>query len=106
MKTIGNDATSALLRALRGSFATFTPVFEEIRSRSWASATFIGARHDLTFRVTGEGADEAAQRLAATINVTEFHLRGHIVADIALISSEPCEEGVRLRLEALTVEEG
>ena len=105
MRTIGSDATSALLRALCASFTGFTPVFEEIRSRNWASATFVGARHELSFRICGEGAGEAAERFASTLDVAEFQLRGHILADVALVSKEPCEGGVRLRLEALTVED-
>ena len=106
MRPIGNDATTALVRGLSVNFAGFAPVFEEIKSRSWASATFIGARHELTFRLCGEGAEAAGERFAATLDVAEFQLRGHIVADISLVSKEACDCGVRLRLEALTVEDG
>ena len=106
MRPIGNDATTALLRALSVDFVGFELIFEEIKSRSWASATFVGARHELTFRLCGDGAEAAAERFAATLDVTEFQLRGHIVADISLVSKETCDGGVRLRLEALTVEDG
>ena len=106
MKPIGNDATTALLRELSVNFAGFSPVFEDIKSRSWASATFVGARHELTFRLCGDEAEAAAERFAATLDVAEFQLRGHIVADISLVSKEACDGGVRLRLEALTVEDG
>lgn len=106
MRPIGNDATTALLRSLRRTFGTFEFVIEEIKSRSWASATFLGARHELTFQLRGEGAEAAAGRFSETLDVAEFHLRGHIVADISLIAKEPCDGGVRLRLEALTVEDG
>lgn len=105
MKALGNDATSALMRSIRASFDKFELVFEEIRSRSWASATFFGARHELSFRVCGNDAQDAADRFEATLDVAEFQLRGHILADVALVSKEPCDGGVRLRLEALTVED-
>lgn len=106
MKAICNDATTALLRAISVNFVNLTPVFEEIRSSSWASATFIGARHELSFRVSGDGAEAAVERFASALQVAEFQLRGHILADITLVAKEPAEDGVRLRVEALTVEDG
>jgi hypothetical protein len=53
------DAATALLRAVRVHFVHFAGfVLEEIRSRRWASITFRGARHELVFRLEGEGAEE------------------------------------------------
>lgn len=69
------DATTSLLAAISMYFVTFE--LREIRSRSWASATFSGVRHELTLRVSGAEADE--KRIEA--------------------------DGVSLRLEALTIEE-
>jgi hypothetical protein len=100
-----NDATTALLRAICRNFARFEPVVEEIRSRSWTSATFVGARHELRLRLRGEGTAAAADWLSQSLDVRGFNLRGHILADISLVASEPAEDGVRLRLEALTVED-
>jgi len=106
VKPFVNDATTALLRAVGVNFVNFTLIVEEIRSRNWASATFVGARHELGFRITGDGADAAADRFAANLDAREFTLRGHILADIFLVSNEPCDDGARLRIEALTVEDG
>ena len=106
MKPLINDGTTAFLRALRVNFVNFRFVVEDIRSRGWASATFVGARHEIGFRVEGPGAGEAAELFAATLQAREFALRGHILADVALIAKEDFEDGARLRLEALTVEEG
>ncbi len=112
MQPLTNDATTALLRALRASFVSFGSItFEEIASRSWASVTFTGARHQITLRLDGTGADAAATAFLANLEAAEFRLRGHILADIALLSEERCVglEGaprVRIRLEALTVEDG
>lgn len=111
MQPVTNDATTAFLRALRGAFAGFNAVtFEDIRSRSWASATFSGARHTVAFRLDGPGAEEAAKAFLANLDTAEFRLRGHILADIALLSEERTtghtgEPGVRIRIEALTVED-
>lgn len=102
-----NDATSALLRAIRGTFVAFAGfVVEEIRSRSWASVTFSGARHELTFRLEGAGAEAAAARFLAQLPVAEFELRGHILADISLVARECRPDWARITLEALTVEDG
>jgi hypothetical protein len=102
------DATSALLRELSVNFAGLELTIEEIRSRSWASVTFAGARHELVFRIGGEGAAAAADDFIRHLEAREFDLRGHIMADIALQSEErrDGENWVRISLEALTVEDG
>jgi hypothetical protein len=102
-----SHATTALLRAVRGKLAGFDGfALEEIRSRGWASATFTGARHHLAIRLDGEGAGAAAERFLGRLEATDFELRGHILADISLISEERRPGCAKIRLEALTVEEG
>jgi hypothetical protein len=109
MQPLTNDATTALLRGLRSHIVNLMnfgpPQFEEIRSRSWASVTFTGARHEIAMRLEGEGAEAAARDFADSLDVTEFRLRGHILADIALVAQETVPGGMRLRIEALTVED-
>ncbi len=106
MSAPATDATTALLRALRSTFASVNCVnFERVHSREWASITFSGARHEVTVRLAGEGSEAAADRFAAGLDETEFRLRGHILADIALVARAPAGDGVRLSLEALTVED-
>lgn len=111
MQPLINDATGALLRAIHAAFAGFPgATIEEISSRAWASATFAGARHELALRLEGEGAEQAADALTGRLAAAEFRLRGHLVADIALISEErgAASDGgafVRMRIEALTVED-
>lgn len=109
MRPAAQDATSGLLRAVQASFAI--PVtLEEVRSRAWASATFVGARHELSLRLEGLEADQAAKEFVADLAAAEFPLRGHIVADMH-VAAEECgtapdgEPYVRLRIEALTVED-
>jgi hypothetical protein len=107
MQPLTADATTALMRAIRGSFdKTSPPVFEEIRSRSWASVTFTGARHEIVMRIGGDCAGAAADSFLAGLDAAEFRLRGHILADIALVARDDIPEGgVRIRIEALTVED-
>lgn len=106
------DATTALLRAVFARLDGSDEVrIEEIRSRAWASATFAGARHELCLRLEGEGAAAAAERLSHRLACADFALRGHLVADILLHREEGgCASGdrpcVRVRVEALTVEDG
>jgi hypothetical protein len=91
-----------LLRALSVNFVNFK--VEEARSRSWASATFTGVRHALTLRLEGPGAAAAADVFLDDIEEREFDLRGHYLADIAVIGLEDIAGGgVRIGLEALTI---
>lgn len=80
-------------------------VLEEIRSRRWASVTFQGARHELVFRLEGEGAEEAAGRFLSGLDARNFELRGHLLADVSPVSEERRPGFARIRLDALTVEE-
>ena len=110
MRPLMNDATSALLRAICARIERIERVvFEEIVSRQWASVTFTGARHDLTFRLEGPNA-WTSDSFLDNLESAEFALRGHILADIALVAEErfadPAgEPRARLRIEALTVED-
>jgi len=99
------DASNALRRAII-TFAPSDAVVEEISSRSWASITFTGARHRIVLRLDGVGANESADRLCDLLERAEFEIRGHIVADIELAAREIApNDGVRLTIEALTVED-
>ena len=100
-----DEPAAALLRRVRALAAFPALKVEEVRSRAWASVTFGGARHELWLRLEGAGAEEAADRLLAQLGTAEFALRGHIVADIALVSQERRPGSVRLRIEALTVKD-
>jgi hypothetical protein len=101
------DAATAFLRAVRVHFVTFAGfVLEEMSSRRWSSVTFQGARHELAFRLEGEGAEAAAGRFLSGLKASDFPLRGHLLADLSLIAEERRPGCARIRLEALTVEDG
>ena len=109
MRRVIEDAATAFLRGLCAHFVGFGGTFriDELSSRSWASVTFSGARHQVAFTLSGAGAGAAADAFLEGMAEAEFDLRGHILADIALSGEERDADGerVQLRLEALTVEE-
>ena len=101
------DAATAFLRAVRVHFVHFAGfVREEMRSRRWSSVTFQGARHELAFRLEGEGAEAAAGHFLSGLKARDFRLRGHLLADLSLVAEERRPGCARIRLEALTVEDG
>lgn len=103
------DAATALLRCLCATFGSFEGAFrvDELSSRSWASVTFSGARHRIAFSLVGAGAAGAAEAFVDRLDEAEFDLRGHIVADVALLAEDrsPSGDRVQLSLEVLTVED-
>ncbi len=100
------DAATALLRAVRVHFVHFAGFeLEELHSRGWASVTFRGARHELAFRLEGEGAEEASARFLGGLQARDFALSGHLLADVSLVKEERRPGCVSIRLEALTVED-
>lgn len=101
MSQLRPDAATALLHALANRLGSAPYCVEELSCRNWASVTFTGTRHKLTLRV----AAEAAGPFLDGIEEAEFRLPGHIVADIALVSCTPEAGGMRIALEALTVED-
>lgn len=76
------------------------------RLTPWASATFIGARHDVTVVLAGEDAVARAASLADMLPDAEFTIRGHLVADLAIEARQEEEDGsASLRLSILTIEQ-
>lgn len=74
----------------------------DVQSVPWASATFNGARHRLTVQATASpGLDAWLQSLSEA----ELPLRGHLVADLALLSAAAEGDRLRVEIEVLTVED-
>ncbi len=105
MGKISGDPATGLLRAIGARFAPGSFRLEDMTSRDWASVTFSGARHRLCFRGEGDAADGEADAFAIGLGAAELDVRGHIVADVALSAYEPDGDGVRIIIEALTVED-
>ncbi len=68
----------------------------------WASATFVGARHDLLLAAPPTPTLDA---WAADLPEAEFALRGHLVADLKVESRTHICDRVELRIGVLTVED-
>lgn len=68
----------------------------------WASVTFAGARHRLTLAAFPS---QLLDRWLAELPDAEFALRGHLVADLALVSRVQSGEPAEIVLEILTVED-
>lgn len=95
----GPDAATLLERRLRiaAEAAGVAVTVGEADWTRWASATFVGARHRLT--VSGSGI--AFDTWVAGLAEAELPLRGHLVADVAVVA----RTGADVVLEVLTVEE-
>jgi hypothetical protein len=99
------DAATAFLGAVGERFSHFGGfALEEMLSRRWASAAFRGARHELAFRLEGEGAEEAAGLFLSRLRPRDFALRGHLLANVSVVAEERRPGCARIRVEALTVE--
>ncbi len=94
------DCHTQLVAALTGLFAPKAVDLLSEEEVKWASITFSGARHRLHFQTIGSEAKGLIASISARLAEMEFDLRGHIVADVAVISQSVRE----LTLEALTVE--
>lgn len=95
----GPDAATLLERRLRiaAEAAGVTVTVGEADWTRWASATFVGARHRLTLSGSGVAFDAWIAGLAEA----NLPLRGHLVADVALVA----RTGDAVMVEVLTVEE-
>ncbi len=69
-------------------------------SRSWASATFTGTRHELAFDLSLE----AASDLIDSVAEADLPMTSHFVADIAVMASVVAANRNHLVVDALTIE--
>jgi hypothetical protein len=99
----GPDAATLLGRALLASAqaAGCPAALVSADWTRWASATFVGARHSVALRASPSPLLDA---WLAGLGEAEFGLRGHIVADLAVIGVAHEGAWVEVTLEALSVE--
>ncbi|WP_338240551.1 hypothetical protein [Aurantiacibacter hainanensis] len=76
--------------------------------KSWASITFAGTRHRVEMVFSGSEAVDAGECFIAFLPEHEFAIRGHLVADAAVVEVESTVEPPRLSItcEILLLEEG
>lgn len=100
----GPDASTTLQRALlrEARLAGCAIVIPAAQMTRWASATFTGAQHRLTLTAPD---DAALETWLGALSDADIVLRGHLLADIAILSIVRAEGRAMVTVEALTVEE-
>lgn len=98
------EASALLRRAVERSAdaAGVTLTVRRSDSTRWASATFAGARHELTVLLE-EGA--TATGWLDALPDLDLPMRGHLVADLKIVRTAPAADGREVVLEVLTVED-
>ncbi|HEY1125434.1 MAG TPA: hypothetical protein VGE65_07355 [Sphingobium sp.] len=99
------DCHGRLMTALLASAGTDASIADS-GFRPWCSATFLGAQHRITLRITGSDARERADQLAAALPDREWSIPGHIVADATIDAIRQQADGAMLMdLAILTIED-
>ena len=100
----GPDAATLLDRALAASASLCGVAAHVVETEStrWASATFSGARHVLTVEVESSA---AGTEWLASLPEADLPIRGHLVADLAVVRHARSAARIEATVEALTVEE-
>ena len=108
MKTILHDAHVGLLRSLRlllttGGVASGLPplTIEGLSARPWASATFSGHTHSIELRLRGG----SVEPLLAQLTTVDPMIPGHALIDLTIAEVARDHDGVRVVIEALTLED-
>jgi hypothetical protein len=98
------DVGARLERALIAAAATEGCVLRIVEASwvPWASVTFSGARHRLTVELD---ASVVGQAWFVALPDLELPIRGHLVADLQVVTVETMDGVLRAAIEALTVEE-
>lgn len=102
------------LAALVAGAAEPVPMFpmlvvENVTTRPWSSATFVGERHRLDLRLHSDSdcIGTALDRLVELLPDAEFELPGQIVAEAKLtalrVDPDPAVAALALTIEVLTV---
>jgi hypothetical protein len=104
-----SSAGAALLRALltRALVDRDRILLTNYRSTDWQSLTFVGERHELSFRVAGPDAQTIYERMTEKLDDTEFSIPRQIVADV-VVYGQPTREpdgSISFAIEALTIQE-
>lgn len=104
-----SSAGAALLRALltRALVNRDRILLTNYRATDWQSLTFVGERHELSFRVAGPDAQFIYERMTDKLDDTEFAIPRQIVADV-IVYGQPSREpdgSISFTIEALTIQE-
>ncbi len=94
---MSRNAQRALIAALTDYLGPLDDVVA--KTRDWASATFVGMRHEMSFTCS------ASAVLIEALPDVDLPMDGHFVADLVVVSSE--QQGLHhyVVIEVLTVRE-
>lgn len=97
------DVGAVLTRSLRSAFAMRGVLVDVTTNdwRRWASATFSGARHQVSLAGT---ASAALDDWLAGLGDWDVPMPGHLVADVTVAAVRRTPERIEIDLEVLTVE--
>lgn len=100
----GPDSGTLLVRALRASAGESgcAIAVRRIASLPWASATFVGMRHEVTVELPD---DHAHRAWLARLSAAEWALRGHLVADVVVDDVATAAAGATASIAILTIED-
>lgn len=76
------------------------------RAVDWASATFVGARHEIEAMLAPISDAPISEAIAARLADAEAVLPGHLLADMILADHAATDNELRLAIEALTLIDG
>jgi hypothetical protein len=93
---MSRDAHRALLAALADYLGPLDDVVA--KTRDWASATFVGMRHEMSFICAADAV------LIDALPDIDLPMDGHFVADLQVVSVI-CRDSTRVEIEVLTVNE-
>jgi hypothetical protein len=112
MRVIGNHIHATILRAISAQAGIDAQdrnkpilIVEALHSVDWASATFVGARHEFHLRIEGNEAcvTDAVDRLVTGIGEREIPIAGQIVAEIAVTLVNQDKRNLNLVSKSFTV---
>jgi hypothetical protein len=99
------DGALTFLRGVRAALRALAAFpLEEVRTRTWRSASFRGLRHEFALCFNGPAAGNTADGFLERLEPRQLEVPGHIVAEVKLVSDERRANWARLRIEVLTVE--
>lgn len=113
MKPFIQDGHILALRAIRavvGSESAARIVVEAIETRDWASATFVGKRHELAVRIEGDETVvcDAIARIERDLPGADVSATRFFLADIALgeysVTLAGADSAAAIAVNALTIE--
>lgn len=112
MRPTGNHVQAAILRAIAAEAGLDgidrekpMLIVENVASVDWASATFVGARHDIEIRFSGsqDDVEAAATRLEAGLPERDIPIAGQIVAEIGVTRVKEDKRNVNMTVLTLMV---